>query len=78
MPEYIEVDISKMEINDTITVADLEYPEGVKPVGDPHHVIFHVLLPKVEAAAEEGAEGEESVEAETTTEEKSETETAAS
>jgi len=56
LPDHIEVDISNMELNDAITVGDLPYPEGVKPVDDLEHAIFHVLLPRVEEVEEEAAE----------------------
>ena len=66
LPDHIEVDISEMEINDTITALNLPYPEGVKPAGDSDHAIFHVLLPRIEEEevdeVEEGMELEEGAE----------------
>ncbi len=66
LPDHIEADVSSLELNDVMTIADLPYPEGVKPIGDLDHPVFHVLTPRVESEAEEEEEegataGEEGV-----------------
>lgn len=54
IPEKIVVDISKMEIGDVLTVAELVLPEGVKTDHDPESVVATVAAPMKE---EEDAEG---------------------
>lgn len=62
VPAVIEVDISSLEIGDSLRVSDLELPEGVTTETDPEApvVIAHAaraLEPEaVEAEAGEGAE----------------------
>lgn len=63
IPEYLEADISGLEIGDVLTVKGLKVPEGVEvltPADDP---VVSVLAPTVEAeegaGAEAPAEGEE-------------------
>lgn len=61
LPEAIEVDISTLEINHTLTVADVKAPEGVTILDDPETTVCSVTLPSaepVEEALEEGAEPE--------------------
>ena len=58
LPEYIEVDLKSMKLNEIIHVNDLPLPQGVEPVpklkGDnPAVVSMHV--PRVAAAEEEAA-----------------------
>ena len=71
LPEFIEVDVSKMALNDVLHLSNLVLPKGVEILalsqGDEAHdssvVSLHVprvIEETVEAApAEEGAEGEE-------------------
>lgn len=61
IPERLELDISRMEIGDTIHAANLTLPEGVSLITDESVVIVSCYIP---AAAEEGlgeelGEGEE-------------------
>jgi large subunit ribosomal protein L25 len=56
LPEYLEVDLKSMKLNDIIHVNDLELPEGVEPVpklksDNPAVVSIHV--PRVVVAEEE-------------------------
>ena len=58
LPEYIEVDLASMKLNDIMHVNDLPLPEGVEPVpklksDNPAVVAMHV--PRVAAAEEEPA-----------------------
>ncbi len=61
LPDHIELDVSALQIGDSVTVGDLVAPEGVAIVTDPETVIASVVAPTVEAAPEtdEEAEGEE-------------------
>ncbi len=61
LPEYIEVDVSALEVGTTLHVADLQLPPGVQVAalrhgGDPSQPVVSVQLPRV---ATEGEEGEQ-------------------
>ena len=56
IPEKIIVDISKMEIGDVLTVAELVLPEGVKTEHDSESVVATVAAPMKEE--EEPVDGE--------------------
>ena len=63
IPEEFAVDVSNLEIGDSIHVRDLAIPEGVEILNDPDVSIVSVVAPAVVeeevAAEEEGAEGVE-------------------
>jgi large subunit ribosomal protein L25 len=68
LPETLHYDLSTLTDYDaTVTVADLQVPEGVTVQADEHEVVARVLAPRVEeavtaegeGAAAEGAEGAE-------------------
>jgi large subunit ribosomal protein L25 len=78
LPEFIEVDVKDMELNDTLHVMDLALPKGVAPVSKLKHenppvVSVHVPkeivieeeapAPVTEIIGEVPAEGEEGAEA---------------
>jgi len=52
IPGKIEVDISKMEIGQSVHVRDLKFDEGITVITDPGDVIVTVTAPAVEAAPE--------------------------
>jgi large subunit ribosomal protein L25 len=66
LPEQIELDVSALDVNSSISVAELTAPAGVTIVADPEIVIASVVPPtaaepteaEVEAEAEAEAEGE--------------------
>jgi large subunit ribosomal protein L25 len=59
VPERIELDISGMEMNATLRLADLPAREGVTYLDDPETVLATVTMPtRVEAPEEALAEGE--------------------
>ena len=60
IPERIEVDISSLEIGDSIHVSDLTVPEGVEVEVDADRTVCSVVPPTV--TAEEGEEEEEAEE----------------
>ena len=66
IPEKIEVDVSALEIGDSLHVKDLVFSENVKPVTDQEETIIVVSAPRVEVEEEAPAEEvpEEGVEAE--------------
>ena len=62
IPSSIDIDITVLEkIDDSITVADVKYPEGVHPTSNEQTVVLRVstLAATEEVEAEEGAETEE-------------------
>ncbi len=50
--ESIEVDISKLEMGDTLHVRDLEVPAGVKVLNDPDEVLVSITAPREEVEEE--------------------------
>lgn len=61
LPPAIEIDVSELDINDSIRVGDLDLPAGVKPLDDANVALVTVLSRRVqieeeEAEAAEGAE----------------------
>ncbi|MGB9803958.1 50S ribosomal protein L25/general stress protein Ctc [Desulfofundulus sp.] len=60
IPEAITMDISGLEIGDTVHVADLPVPPGVRVLNDPEEVVATVVAPAVERVpGEEEETGEE-------------------
>ncbi len=58
LPDSIEVDVSELEIGDSVNVADIEAPEGVEIVDDPEATICSITLPTAEPVEEEEVEEE--------------------
>jgi large subunit ribosomal protein L25 len=63
IPEHLVMDISELDMNETLKVADLQVPEGIEVLADPEDVLCSVLPPR-KVEAEEGVEGEEAAVAE--------------
>jgi large subunit ribosomal protein L25 len=63
IPEHLDLDVSGLAIGDTLRVADVAVPDGVKVLDDPETTVASVTAPTrvVEEVpeAEEGAEGAE-------------------
>ena len=67
LPEVIEVDVSEMEIGDSVTIGHLPLPDGVEALGDPSNTVLFVAKPRKveeEVVVAEGEEGEEGAEGE--------------
>ncbi|OPZ45620.1 MAG: General stress protein CTC [Actinobacteria bacterium ADurb.BinA094] len=60
IPEHLVLDITELDVNGTLKVADLQVPDGLEILDDPEEVLCSVLPPR--KAAEEAVEGEEGVE----------------
>lgn len=60
IPEHIEVDLSGLDIGESINVASLSFTEGIELITQPEEPLAQVLSP----AAEEAEPGEEAVEGE--------------
>jgi len=53
IPERLRVEISGLQIGDSLRVADIQFPEGTRPVGEPELVVVTVAAPsEVEEEAE--------------------------
>ncbi len=55
IPESIKLDVSAMELNDSVHVSDMKFPEGIVPVTAQERTVCNVMVPKEEPA--EPAEG---------------------
>ncbi|NLA05348.1 MAG: 50S ribosomal protein L25, partial [Firmicutes bacterium] len=53
IPEFIEIDLSPLEIGDSITAGSLELPEGLKLLTAPEEPLVQVLVPEEEEEEEE-------------------------
>ena len=66
LPEQVVVDVSGLELNKTIHIADIKAPEGVEILGDKNIPVVSVATPRTEAeetaATEAGAAGAAEVE----------------
>jgi large subunit ribosomal protein L25 len=55
LPETIEVDISKLELGDSLHLGDIAYPKGVRPTHAPDVVVVHIGKSGAGAAEEASA-----------------------
>ncbi len=61
MIEELEVDVSELDLGDTLFVRDIKAPEGIKITEDPEQPVVTIVAPEEEETPE-GEEGEELVE----------------
>ena len=60
IPETVDIDVSTLDLGNTLLLKDLVLPAGIVAVGDPEALVVNVLSPKGGAASgEEGAETSE-------------------
>jgi large subunit ribosomal protein L25 len=59
VPEHIDLDVSQLELNGTLRVADIAVPEGVTLLDEPETVVATITAPTREVAPEEELEGAE-------------------
>jgi len=57
MPDSIEIDVSGLEIGNSIHAKDIEVPEGAEMITDPEAVLFAVSVPRVEPVETPAVEG---------------------
>jgi len=63
IPDALDVDVSGLGIDETLTVGELKLPDGVEALADPAEALVKIVLPRAAAAAEgEAAEAEASSE----------------
>lgn len=53
LPESIEIDVSALELGDSLHIADLVAPAGVVVVDDPEHLVCSIMAPTTEPTEEE-------------------------
>lgn len=58
IPETLDVDISSLEVGDSVHVSDIPQPEGVEFLIDPERTVCSVMAPTVAAVDEEEEEAE--------------------
>ena len=58
IPESIVIDITEMEVMDSVHIEDITFPEGVTPIFDENYAVLAVTAPH-DAEEGEGEEGEE-------------------
>ncbi len=58
IPEKIVIDISELQIGDTITISSVDLPGGAKPTIDRDFVIANIAAPAGLAASDDEEEGE--------------------
>jgi large subunit ribosomal protein L25 len=58
LPEHIEIDVSALNIGDSIKLSDLPETKGLTYIGDPDTMLASVAQPKGPTAEEEAAEAE--------------------
>ncbi|HWW48899.1 MAG TPA: 50S ribosomal protein L25/general stress protein Ctc [Xanthobacteraceae bacterium] len=56
IPQFIEVDVSKLEINNSVHLSDIELPEGVKPVLREAQTLVTIVPPSGYSEAAASAE----------------------
>ncbi|MDZ8064634.1 MAG: 50S ribosomal protein L25/general stress protein Ctc [Nostoc sp. DedQUE08] len=66
IPEIIEIDVSNLQIGDSLRVHELVLPQGVTVLGDTERVVVSVSQPQISAAAEDEAEAESEATSEAT------------
>ncbi|QSJ16861.1 50S ribosomal protein L25/general stress protein Ctc [Nostoc sp. UHCC 0702] len=56
IPEVIEIDVSNLQIGDSLRLHELVLPQGVTPLGEADQVLASVSQPQISAEAEAEAE----------------------
>ena len=59
IPNAIEVNVADLTAGDSVTVGQLQVPEGVTVLADPDEVICSVIVPRAETVEDEPEAGEE-------------------
>ena len=52
IPDTIDIDVTELDIHDSVRIADLKIPQGVKVLDEDDRVVLTVALPRAEVAAE--------------------------
>ena len=51
LPEFIGIDVSNMDVGDTLHISDIQVPEGVTILGDPGIPVVSIAISRTERAA---------------------------
>ncbi|MEH2381058.1 MAG: 50S ribosomal protein L25/general stress protein Ctc [Nostoc sp.] len=49
IPDVIEIDVSNMQIGDSLSIGDIVFPEGVTPLAESERLVVSVLPPQISA-----------------------------
>jgi large subunit ribosomal protein L25 len=63
IPDHVTIDVSEVEIGESVTISSVKLPEGAKPTIDRDFVIANIAAPRALAAADDADEGETETEA---------------
>jgi large subunit ribosomal protein L25 len=60
IPEHISIDVSELQVGESLSVQDIQFPPGIEVLHEPGTLVFSVLAPRVEEepAEAEAAEGD--------------------
>lgn len=64
IPDYLEIDVTDLDADDRITIADVKFPEGITPEEEADKIVLTISRPKGGAGQAEGAEAESDSESE--------------
>jgi len=53
MPDYIEVDVSDLNLGDKISVGDIKYPKGIEPEMEKDQIVLSITASSINVADEE-------------------------
>jgi len=62
IPDSIVLDITNLDVGDSIHIQDVVFPEGVNPIFEEHYAVVSIVAPRGDDEEGEGAEGAESAE----------------
>lgn len=58
IPDSIQIDVSKLELGESLAAGEISLPEGVKLMDDPEATVVSIVAPSEEAPPEETASAE--------------------
>ncbi|MHC5831944.1 MAG: 50S ribosomal protein L25, partial [Nostoc sp.] len=58
IPDVIEIDVTNLQMGDSLSIGDIVFPEGVTPLAEPERLVVSVLPPQINAEDEIEAEAE--------------------
>jgi large subunit ribosomal protein L25 len=64
IPDHVTVDLTGLDINDTIHISDVALPAGVRPTIDRNFVVANIQAPSGLRSQDDEEGGEEEAEAE--------------
>ncbi|MBN3895430.1 MAG: 50S ribosomal protein L25/general stress protein Ctc [Nostoc sp. NOS(2021)] len=49
IPDVIEIDVTNLQMGDSLNIGDIVFPEGVTPLAEPERLVVSVLPPQISA-----------------------------